>query len=439
MPLPRRAPRSMSAPRGDAAVRLPPVLPPGAALPLPRHARRAQEAPLPEAGAQARGRRVPAHQEGAAAAARAPPRAASVRAPFRARHGSRLTPRARRAQGDRSTTTTSREIFAAAMDAVDAAGAARVRKEKNWRFGCAAASCWRARRGRTADARATRVGRYARHIVEHLRTAAKSEANALKMAQAGLDKMYEVFDVVAEDGSSMKLRDALVRTKGTFHTHTIKGRAATRAKKEIVVPYKCYHTGEYTELRGQALKDQVDRWAAYGTIEPDCAAAIKEVVDNPNWTDLSGKHFVLLGATSAMGPFHLLKDLGAHIIAVDLNRPAIWKRIIEAVEDSAATVTFAMREPYSGQTGDALYAACGANLMTEFPQIANWLNEAVPKVRLAAPLAARRPPRTPPWPRRPAAAQKPPRRAQRGSALRAPPPPPPPLVLSGHAASLTPY
>ena len=418
MPLPRRAPRSMSAPRGDAAVRLPPVLPPGAALPLPRHARRAQEAPLPEAGAQARGRRVPAHQEGAAAAARAPPRAASVRAPFRARHGSRLTPRARRAQGDRSTTTTSREIFAAAMDAVDAAGAARVRKEKNWRFGCAAASCWRARRGRTADARATRVGRYARHIVEHLRTAAKSEANALKMAQAGLDKMYEVFDVVAEDGSSMKLRDALVRTKGTFHTHTIKGRAATRAKKEIVVPYKCYHTGEYTELRGQALKDQVDRWAAYGTIEPDCAAAIKEVVDNPNWTDLSGKHFVLLGATSAMGPFHLLKDLGAHIIAVDLNRPAIWKRIIEAVEDSAATVTFAMREPYSGQTGDALYAACGANLMTEFPQIANWLNEAVPKVRLAAPLAARRPPRTPPWPRRPAAAQKPPRRAQRGSALR---------------------
>jgi hypothetical protein len=38
------------------------------------------------------------------------------------------------------------------------------------------------------------------------------------------------------------------------------------------------------------------------------------------------QYFVLLGATSAMGPFNLLTQLGAHIIAVDLDRAPIWKR-----------------------------------------------------------------------------------------------------------------
>ncbi len=47
------------------------------------------------------------------------------------------------------------------------------------------------------------------------------------------------------------------------------------------------------------------------------------MVRHPEWTDLSGKHFVLLGATSAMGPFLLLKELGANIIAVDIDRPAV--------------------------------------------------------------------------------------------------------------------
>ncbi|KAJ1488137.1 tyrosine phosphatase-like protein, partial [Baffinella frigidus] len=265
-------------------------------------------------------------------------------------------------KGDRSTTTTSREVFACAMDAVDEKAGAKIRKEKNWRFG------------------------YARHIVEHLRTAAKSESHALKMAQAGLDKMYSAFDVIAEDGTSMKLKDAMTKSSGTFHTHTIQGKAAKVARKELMVPYKCYHTGVFKELRGQDLKDQVDKWVAYGTIEPDCGTAIKEVVDNPKWTDLTGKHFVLLGATSAMGPFNLLKELGAHIIAVDLDRPGIWKKIIESVENSSATVTFPMRQAFSGQTGDALYSVCGANLMTEFPKIATWLCAALPQVAKGAPV-----------------------------------------------------
>lgn len=125
---------------------------------------------------------------------------------------------------------------------------------------------------------------------------------------------------------------------------------------------------------------QIDAWVDYGTIEPDCGDAIKQVVQNPDWCDLSGKYFVLLGATSAMGPFNLLKELGAHIIAVDLDRPGIWKKIIESVEDSCATVTFAMKEPFRHQTGDALYAVCGANIMNDTPDICMWLKDALPEV-----------------------------------------------------------
>lgn len=55
--------------------------------------------------------------------------------------------------------------------------------------------------------------------------------------------------MIAEDGTSMKLKDAMTKSSGTFHTHTIQGKAAKVARKELMVPYKCYHTGVFKELR----------------------------------------------------------------------------------------------------------------------------------------------------------------------------------------------
>ena len=39
------------------------------------------------------------------------------------------------------------------------------------------------------------------------------------------------------------------------------------------------------------------------------------------WCDLSDTYFVLFGATSAMGPFFKLMDLGANVVLFELNRP----------------------------------------------------------------------------------------------------------------------
>uniref|UniRef100_A0A6U2CT40 very-long-chain (3R)-3-hydroxyacyl-CoA dehydratase n=1 Tax=Hemiselmis andersenii TaxID=464988 RepID=A0A6U2CT40_HEMAN len=259
-------------------------------------------------------------------------------------------------KGDRSTTTTAKEVFAAAIGAVDPEAAKKASREKNWRFG------------------------YHKHIYRSMVVGAKSEEAALKVAKAGLDHMYSSFDHIKADGTSVKLAQAKQERKNIFHTATIKGARPKASRPEIKVPYKCFHTGKYTELKGQALIEQIDRWVSWGTIEPDCGEAIKDVVKNPLWSDLSGQYFVVLGTTSAMGPFLLLKELGAHIIAVDLDRPVIWKKIIEGVQESSATVTFPMKEKFTNQSGEELYQLAGCNLMTQAPEIAAWVSDTVPVV-----------------------------------------------------------
>lgn len=88
---------------------------------------------------------------------------------------------------------------------------------------------------------------------------------------------------------AFRLQEALKDTTTTFHTGTIEGTKSKPHKLEIKVPYKCFHTGEYVELQGQALIDQCYRWAEYGTREPEAADAIAAVIRNPEWCDLSGQ------------------------------------------------------------------------------------------------------------------------------------------------------
>jgi hypothetical protein len=88
-----------------------------------------------------------------------------------------------------------------------------------------------------------------------------------------------------------------------------------------------------------------------------------------------------------MGPFHVLKELGANIVALDIDRPQIWKRLIDEVYyNSHATITFPMSEPYTGQTGKDLYTKCGANIIRETPKCRNWIRDTVPEVAKGGPV-----------------------------------------------------
>eukprot|EP00211_Chloroparvula_japonica_P003862 CAMPEP_0119130022 /NCGR_PEP_ID=MMETSP1310-20130426/7527_1 /TAXON_ID=464262 /ORGANISM="Genus nov. species nov., Strain RCC2339" /LENGTH=766 /DNA_ID=CAMNT_0007120489 /DNA_START=63 /DNA_END=2364 /DNA_ORIENTATION=- len=265
--------------------------------------------------------------------------------------------------GDRSTTVTNKAIWKSAVQSKPEL-AQKIEKERNWRFG------------------------YAKHIVENVRACLESTESALTIAQDGLKAAQDTFQFV-RDGETMTLGEAMTegRINGSFRTAHLQGQKPKPKNVKASVPYggsKRQSNGmprpyyEYrnddTELSGDALLKQLDVWAKYGTIEQSAADAIRACVENPNWLDLSNHTFVLLGATSAMGPLDFLLRHGAHIVAIDLNRDFIWTKLIEKVKNSCGSMTF----PYKGDKDvepldSEMPKLAGSDLLNDTPLIANWL------------------------------------------------------------------
>jgi hypothetical protein len=246
--------------------------------------------------------------------------------------------------GVASSTPVNKEILAAAVGAVNSEKADKIRNAKGYRF------------------------TYVKHLIGLVEEQCKSPEAALKVAQAGLDKAYEIFEFVAPDGSTVSVKEAMAtKTTEKFYTGFVKGEGSSKADG-LEIPYK----GKI--LKGEGLKAQVKKWVDYGTIEPSAGDAIVGCVDNPKWIDLSDRYFVLLGAGSAMGPLHTLLALGANVIAIDLDRPFIWKRLIELAKKSSGTITFPLKIPQEKcATVDQMYENAGCNLFTHTPMIRDWL------------------------------------------------------------------
>ena len=247
-------------------------------------------------------------------------------------------------KGIRSSTPVNKEILASAVGAINPERGDKVRSARGYRF------------------------TYVKHLIGLVEEQCKSPEAALKAAQAGLDKAYEIFEFVAPDGSAVSVKEAMAaKNSEKFHTGFIKGEG--KAKSSVMeVPYK----GK--TLSGDALKAQVKKWVDYGTIEPSAGEGIIACVDNPKYCDLSDKYFVLLGAGSAMGPLLVLLALGANVVAIDLDRPNIWKRLIGLARESSGSITFPLKvEQSKCNTDDDLYANAGCNLFTHTPIIRDWL------------------------------------------------------------------
>jgi hypothetical protein len=249
----------------------------------------------------------------------------------------------------RSSLVTNKEILAFAVGAVNPTEADKIRNAKGYRF------------------------TYVKHLSTLVREQCASPEACLKIAQAGLDKAYDIFEFVAPDGSAVSVKEAMnAKNVEKFFTGYIEGEGI-REDAVMEVPYN----GK--TLKGQALKDQVKQWVDYGTIEPSAGEAIIGCVENPGWCDLSDKYFVLLGAGSAMGPLLVLLGLGANVIAVDLDRPTIWKRLLGLAKKSSGTITFPLKQEQSTlKTDDDMYASAGCNLFTHTPMIRDWLMDLYP-------------------------------------------------------------
>jgi hypothetical protein len=85
-------------------------------------------------------------------------------------------------------------------------------------------------------------------------------------------------------------------------------------------------------------------------LEPDAAQAIIGVVKNKNWSDFNDKVFVMMGAGAAMGPFLTLMAMGANVVAIDIDIPAVWNRLLKVAQNSAGTFTFPLKKPQSELT-----------------------------------------------------------------------------------------
>lgn len=256
------------------------------------------------------------------------------------------------ATGKRSTLAGGKAVWAAAVRPVDPALADAITAEKNWRMS------------------------YIPHVVKAMEAGAKSPEAAVAIAEAGLAAVYSTFDFV-RDGKSVPLPEAMAQplASAAFSTASVKGSGVPAGA--LSVPY------EGKSLEGEALLGQLKTWTTAGTMEPGVEAAIAAVAKGGRaHLDLSSHVYVVLGATSALGPLQHLLRWGATVIGVARQKPQSWAGLISAARASAGTLIFPVRGGANGQDGlhssDAdLAAAAGADLMVDAPELLAWLKGAI--------------------------------------------------------------
>jgi hypothetical protein len=237
--------------------------------------------------------------------------------------------------GRRSSVHAGKRIFASALAPLDERAAAAVAAEPDWRH------------------------RYPIHWRALVAAQAAQPQRVLDSCRAGLHAAWSEARFV-RGGDEQPLADAMRRPRaGALQALTLRGSGAPAPWS---IPFK------RQVLAGDALARQLDRWEAAGICEPAYARALRELLARPEWFDLSDRHVVLLGAGSEAGPLAWLARWGAHIVAVDLPRTATWKRIADAVRAGNGTLV-APRAAGAPEDPDR----CGADLLTQTPEIADWL------------------------------------------------------------------
>lgn len=236
--------------------------------------------------------------------------------------------------GRRSTTQTAQQVFAAAVRDVDARAAAAIEGETAWRK------------------------RYPRHLRAVLEAEAVAADAAVRIARTGIDRLRAEL-VFADAEGERPLATGLPSRRGAaLGTTSVKGEGVRQ--RELVVPYRG------RQLRGDELHRQLDDWVARDIAEPSFAEVIRRVMANPDWLAVPDRQVVLLGAGAEMGPLQPLTAWGASVLAVDVARPAVWQRI-------AATARAGSGVVHAPVHGDADLEQAGADLLTETPEILDWI------------------------------------------------------------------
>jgi hypothetical protein len=235
--------------------------------------------------------------------------------------------------GKRSTSALGRTVVADALRAVDPVGARGAESETSWRQA------------------------YIVHFRRLVEAGLDGRDAALTIATDGLGSLHRQMTYDGEPiGAAVSGFDG-----EPLKTRTVTG--AGEPQRDLVVPYR----GD--RLAGDTLHRQLDRWVEGGIVEPSFAEAIRAVMANPDWLDLSDRKMVVLGAGAEMGPLISLLRWGADVLAVDLPRPAVWERVLGVAARHAGTLTV----PVAGQDPKDLAQGAGADLVHDLPRVAAWI------------------------------------------------------------------
>lgn len=252
-----------------------------------------------------------------------------------------------------STSSLGKEIIAEALSLIDHDSAQKVLNEKNWRKN------------------------YPRHF-KALVTQGIASINApITIAKQGLAKAHHRFEFY-RDGQSYALKDFMAVPK-IQPLHTVRLQGQSTAAPEWYVPY------HGKKLQGQALLEQIQTWENNGIVEPSHAKALRNVIAHPEWFDLSDRTMVLFGAASEAGPLTWLAKWKANIIAIDLPNAKVWQKILNTIQQGNATLYAPSTESLAENLSiDELKNKLGVNLLTQTPEIAQWLAQNPNTLDLAA-------------------------------------------------------
>lgn len=232
-----------------------------------------------------------------------------------------------------NTTATARSIVAKALHAVDPVKALEAADQMDWRMG---------------------FGEYFRYMVQ---AGLDSPEVARSIASAGLSATY---DQLCFNGSALK--QVVTDPTPTFEFDTLEIRGEGKPNRGVAVPYR----GQ--SLQGEQLLHQLKLWRARGHITATFESAIEEVLDNPDWLNLEGDTVVLMGALAETGPLRHLLTWGVDVVAMDLPTQLAARQLRGLAEAAAGRVRLPIR-PNSDHG-----AVIGVNLITEVPEIAQWLS-----------------------------------------------------------------
>ena len=232
-----------------------------------------------------------------------------------------------------STSSTARTVLAEALRKADPVGARSVENETNWR----------------------------RNYVAHFRRAVEAGIGEPPAAHSiAADGLRAIHSEMRYDDVPLDAAIDTLPLAQAFHTQTVAG--SEKTDTTLSIPHK----GE--RLSGGALLDQLDAWVAHGVITSSCADAVRTVQANPEWLRLEGDTVVILGAGAEMGPLRALLRWGADVAAVDLPSAEIQDRIAELAAHGAGRAHFPARVLTDAPS------SLGANVITELPALAHWLD-----------------------------------------------------------------